>query len=130
MRLIATLFPGMLLLMLLVSCRPGGHSVPQAIVGAMLIDGTAKPPVANAAVLVNRGKIEALGPAASVRIPGGYTRVDADGRFLFPADLTQPVRVGGEATFLLLSVNPALDPDYLKSVVGRMENGRWAQYPR
>jgi hypothetical protein len=56
--------------------------------------------------------------------------VEAKGRFLFPADVTEPIRIGGEANLLLTTVNPAVDPDYLKKVTGQMEGGRWVQYPQ
>jgi hypothetical protein len=115
---------------ILAGCRPAGHSVPQAIVGGTLIDGTVRPPIQNAVVLVSRGRVEAVGPSGDVRIPASYHTIDAHGLFVFPAELTEPIRVGADATFLLLNVNPALDSGYLKKVAGHMEGGRWLQYPR
>jgi hypothetical protein len=119
-----------LLICVLPGCRPASHSVPQAITGAMLIDGTARPPIANAVVLIERGRIRAMGPVGEVRIPKEYNRIDARDRFLFPALIAEPLRVGGDANLLVLTVNPALDPDYLKKVTGQMEDGRWVQYPQ
>lgn len=126
MRLIALLG----LCFFLAGCRPEGHSVPQAIVGGTLMDGTVRPPIQNAVVLVSRGRVEAVGPSREVHIPAGYHTIDAQGLFVFPAELAEPIRVGADATFLLLKVNPALDTGYLKKVAGRMEVGRWLQYPR
>jgi imidazolonepropionase-like amidohydrolase len=55
-----------------------------AIVGATLIDGSGAPPVADAVVLVERGRIAAAGPRASVRIPKGVNVFDARGKYLLP----------------------------------------------
>jgi hypothetical protein len=118
------------IVLLAAGCGSRVQSAPQAITGVLLIDGTVRPPVANATVLINRGKVEAMGPAAQLRIPAGYHRIDAKGRVVFPSDSAQPLRTGGEANLVLLNVNPALDPDYLKKVTGRMEGGRWLQFPQ
>ena len=40
-----------------------------AFVGATLIDGTGKPPIPNATVVTSDGKIVAVGPSSSVKIP-------------------------------------------------------------
>jgi imidazolonepropionase-like amidohydrolase len=55
-----------------------------AIVGATLIDGTGAAPVADAVVLVDGGKIAAVGPRASVAVPPGFREMDATGKYLIP----------------------------------------------
>jgi imidazolonepropionase-like amidohydrolase len=55
-----------------------------ALVGARLIDGTGAPAVANATVIVTNGRIDRAGPAASVAIPTGATRVDVAGKTIIP----------------------------------------------
>ena len=30
---------------------------------------------------------------------------------------------------MIVNVNPAVDPDYAKKTHGRMQSGRWIQYP-
>jgi imidazolonepropionase-like amidohydrolase len=55
-----------------------------AITNANLIDGTGKPVVANATVVIDNGKITAVGPASNVSIPKGATRIDAQGKYLLP----------------------------------------------
>jgi imidazolonepropionase-like amidohydrolase len=55
-----------------------------AIVGATLIDGTGKPAIPDAAVIVEGGWIVAAGPRASVRVPSGATVIDARGKTLLP----------------------------------------------
>lgn len=117
-------------LLALAGCAPEEGSAPQAITGVLLLDGTVRPPVANATVLIRRGKIQAMGPAAEIGVPEGYHRIDARGRVLFPADPAKPLTAGGDADLLLLSVNPALDPDYPNKVTGHMLAGRWVQFPQ
>jgi len=56
----------------------------QAFVGARVIDGTARPPIDNAVVIVRDGRIEAIGPAAAVRPPAGARTVDLSGKFVIP----------------------------------------------
>ena len=114
----------------LAGCLTSADDPPQVITGALLIDGTVRPPVPDAVVIVSRGRIRAMGPRTEVPVPEQGRLIEARGRILFPADPAQPLRVGSDANLLLLSVNPAVDPDYLKYVTGRMQNGRWVQYPQ
>jgi imidazolonepropionase-like amidohydrolase len=55
-----------------------------AIVGGRLIDGTGKPPIENAVVILKDGKIAAAGPAASTAVPQGAQIVDAHGKSVLP----------------------------------------------
>ncbi|HEV2147659.1 MAG TPA: amidohydrolase family protein [Longimicrobiaceae bacterium] len=55
-----------------------------AIVGARLVDGTGRPPVADAVVLIRDGRIAAAGPRSAVPIPRGTPRVDARGKTVLP----------------------------------------------
>jgi len=55
-----------------------------ALVGARLIDGTGRPAVENATVVIEGGRIAAAGPAASVRVPSNATRVDVSGKTIVP----------------------------------------------
>lgn len=54
----------------------------QAFVGARIIDGTGKPPMQNATLLVRNGRVEAVGP--SVKVPAGMQRVDVAGKTIIP----------------------------------------------
>ncbi len=63
---------------------PGSHSPTLAIVGATLIDGTGAAPVADSAVVIENGRIKAVGPRSKVRIPKDANVVDAKGKFLLP----------------------------------------------
>ena len=55
-----------------------------ALVGGVLIDGSGHVPVKNAAVLIHDGKIAAVGPRSSVRIPAGALRIDTRGKWMLP----------------------------------------------
>ena len=55
-----------------------------AIVGGRLIDGTGKPAVENAVVVLKDGKIAAAGPASTTPVPEGAQVVDAHGKSVVP----------------------------------------------
>ena len=56
---------------------PGSHSSTLAIVGATLIDGTGAAPVADSAVVIQNGRIKAVGPRSKVKIPNDANVIDA-----------------------------------------------------
>ena len=55
-----------------------------AIVGGRLIDGTGRPAIENAVVVLKDGKIAAAGPAASTPVPAGAQIIDAKGKSVLP----------------------------------------------
>ncbi|MBI1803160.1 MAG: amidohydrolase family protein [Ignavibacteriae bacterium] len=55
-----------------------------AISGATLIDGTGKPPLSNAAVIIEGNRISKVGTTETVLIPLGAQRIDAAGKFVLP----------------------------------------------
>jgi len=52
--------------------------------GLTLIDGTDRPPVAGATVVVRDGRVVAAGPASTVRIPAGAEQIALDGKTVIP----------------------------------------------
>jgi imidazolonepropionase-like amidohydrolase len=65
--------------------RPDDASVPnlvQAWVGARIIDGTGKPAIENATLVIRNGHIAAVGKR--VKIPAGAERIDATGKTIIP----------------------------------------------
>src|SRR5437867_11021166 len=56
----------------------------KAFVGAQVFDGTGKPAIKNAVLIVRDGKVEAVGPAAVVRPPAGAQTIDLAGKFVIP----------------------------------------------
>ena len=63
-------------------CTPAAAQV-TAFVGGRVIDGTGQV-IESATVIVRDGSIVEVGPAASVRVPEGATRVDTRGKTLMP----------------------------------------------
>jgi imidazolonepropionase-like amidohydrolase len=55
-----------------------------ALVGATVVDGTGRPGIANAVVVVNGDRLACVGTAAQCPVPAGATRVDVTGRFVTP----------------------------------------------
>jgi imidazolonepropionase-like amidohydrolase len=59
--------------------------LPAALVGARVIDGTGRPAIEQAAIVIGPdGRIQAIGPAGSVQVPSGATRVDVSGKTIMP----------------------------------------------
>ena len=63
---------------------PGRRTGTFAFTGATLIDGTGKPPVANATVVTRNGRIVAAGPGNQVKIPADAQRIDVSGKYIIP----------------------------------------------
>src|SRR5262245_18964326 len=55
-----------------------------AITGATIIDGRGGPPLADGTVIVADGRITAVGPRASTRVPAGAQTIDGAGKFVIP----------------------------------------------
>jgi imidazolonepropionase-like amidohydrolase len=54
------------------------------LTGARVIDGTGRAPLEQATVIVNDGRIQEIGPAATVKIPAGAVRVAVAGKTIVP----------------------------------------------
>ena len=65
----------------------------QAFVGARVIDGTAKPAIENAVLLVRQGKVEAMRPRTAWRPPAGVRIVDLAGKFVIPGLVSAHVHI-------------------------------------
>ena len=55
-----------------------------ALVGARVVDGTGAAPIANATLLITDGRIDRIGPAASLKVPAGAKRIDVAGKYIIP----------------------------------------------
>jgi imidazolonepropionase-like amidohydrolase len=60
------------------------HQGDYALVGATVVDGTDRPPVRDAAIVIRDGRIAAVGPRAAVTVPQGLPVVPADGLTIIP----------------------------------------------
>ena len=81
------------------SFAPGAATV--AVTGARLIDGTGRPPIEQATLLITDGRVQAVGPSASVQIPAGAVRVDAAGKTIIPGLISAHTHGGSPAELLL-----------------------------
>jgi imidazolonepropionase-like amidohydrolase len=64
--------------------------------GARLIIGDASPPIENGAVVVQEGRIVAIGPKSAIAAPAGATRVDLTGKTVMPAIVNLHAHFGWE----------------------------------
>ena len=63
---------------------PAGDGI-VALTGARVIDGTGRAPIEQGTIVINgNGRIQAVGPANSVQVPRGATRVDLAGKTIMP----------------------------------------------
>ena len=68
---------------------------PIAISGATLIDGTGRPPLADATVVFDGERVSRVGPAAQTPPPDGADVIDGRGRFVIPGLTDMHVHVLG-----------------------------------
>jgi imidazolonepropionase-like amidohydrolase len=104
---------------------------PLAIVGATLIDGTGRPAVSDSTVVVDAGRIVAVGRRGSVRIPAGATVFDAQGKTLLPGlwDMHAHIeQVEWGPIYLAAGVTTARDVgnelEFISAVRDALRNGR------
>jgi imidazolonepropionase-like amidohydrolase len=64
-----------------------------AFQGARVIVGDGRAPIENATILVNGARIQQVGPAASVQVPAGATRVNLAGKTVMPMILDTHVHL-------------------------------------
>lgn len=63
---------------------PPARTGTYALVGATVVDGTARPPIPNATVVIRAGRIAAVGPSSSTPVPADAPVVDVKGQFIIP----------------------------------------------
>jgi imidazolonepropionase-like amidohydrolase len=66
----------------------------RAFTGARVIDGTDRAPIDNATIVIQAGRIAAIGPAASVTIPANAVRVPLAGKTIIPGLVNAHGHVG------------------------------------
>ncbi|HEY8176309.1 MAG TPA: amidohydrolase family protein [Gemmatimonadaceae bacterium] len=71
-------------LLLACAASAAAQSSIRAFTGATLIDGTDRPSVANATIVVRDGRVVAAGPGNAVTIPSGAERIALDGKVVIP----------------------------------------------
>src|SRR5262245_22770215 len=61
---------------------PGNATV--VLSGARVIDGTGRPPLERATIVITNGRIEAIGAPDTVRLPAGTTPINVTGKTIVP----------------------------------------------
>jgi imidazolonepropionase-like amidohydrolase len=75
----------LLVLFILAACGPGpGEGATLVVRGGTLVDGTGAEPLEGSAVVMEDGRITAVGPAGEVEAPAGAREIDATGRYVLP----------------------------------------------
>ncbi|MGH7529629.1 MAG: amidohydrolase family protein [Gemmatimonadales bacterium] len=74
---------------------PAPGAAPVIVRAGTLIDGTGAAPVANAVIVIENGRITAVGPAANVRVPTGAAAVDLSGWTVLPGFIDAHVHLTG-----------------------------------
>src|SRR2546428_7737574 len=104
--------------------------------GATLIDGTGAAPVANSVIVIDNGRITAIGPRSRVRIPAGARTVDAKGKFVIPGLIDSHVHYRSWMGELFLNngvttiVDFGNDNDYIFPVRDAERTGKVKDIPR
>ena len=78
-------------------CSPGlGQTAGGVVVveGGTLIDGTGARPVANAAILIENGRIQQIGKQGELNIPAGARVIQANGKYIIPGLIDSHVHYG------------------------------------
>ena len=74
--------------------RIGRHSLKSyAITGTTIIDGNGGAPLTNGTVVVENGKISAVGPSGQVQVPPDAEVIDATGKFAMPGIIDSHMHV-------------------------------------
>jgi imidazolonepropionase-like amidohydrolase len=71
-----------------------GAAAQTAIIHANLIDGTGAPPQRDVTIVMEGGRVAAIGPSAQVAVPAGAAVVDAAGKFVVPGIINAHGHVG------------------------------------
>jgi imidazolonepropionase-like amidohydrolase len=65
----------------------------KAFVGARIFDGTGKPAINNAVLVVRDGRVEAVGSSTVVRPPAGAQIINLNGKFIIPGLISAHVHI-------------------------------------
>ena len=97
---------------------------PLAIVGVTVVDVEAGRTIPNQTVVVNAGRIAALGATKSVQVPGGAQVIDGSGKFLLPGLIDTHIHLANSAQRDQLS---AIGPLLAHGVTGIRDAGAGGQ---
>jgi len=66
----------------------------KAFVGARVIDGTGRPPINNATIIVADGKVQSVAPSAAAQVPSAAERIGLQGKTVIPGLVNAHGHVG------------------------------------
>jgi imidazolonepropionase-like amidohydrolase len=75
------------------TAQTASSAVTRAFVGARVLDGSGRPPLDGAALVVRGGRIVSLASATSSRLPAGAAVVDLTGKFVIPGLVSTHVHI-------------------------------------
>ena len=73
---------------------PAQSPAVRAFTGARVIDGTDRPPIDNATIVVRAGKIVSVAPASRAQVPAGAERISLEGKTVIPGIVNAHGHVG------------------------------------
>jgi urease alpha subunit len=99
------------------------------IVGGTLIDGTGRPPLTDAAIVIHEGRIREVGKRGEISLPQGTQVIDAKGKTVLPGLIDGHCHYRdwmGEIYLALASPPVLISPTILRngSLPNEMESGR------
>jgi len=97
----------------------------KVIIGGTLIDGTGRPPIPDAVVVIQEGKIVVASEARGLKIPENATKTNASGLFITPSQLGGRLEYGAPADLFLVGGNPIENPLLLANPMRVMKTGEW-----
>jgi len=98
------------------------RDAPLALVGGLLIDGTGRDPIADATVLIEDGRIVAVGPGEETQVPAGATVVDVGGGAILPGFINAHVHDAFDADKLQAWARSGVTTVCDLGVIGRWTN--------
>lgn len=113
-------------LIFLAACQEPPSEPTLVLIGATLYSGTGSAvPVKNAVVVIQRGRLRAVGPQMYTAIPAGSVKEDLTGRFIINIPGERPVLKSNPATLLVLAEDPIRNPRAIESPLRVMRGGVW-----
>jgi len=108
-------------------CQPADEGHSKAIIGAILIDGSGGPPLADSVVIVAKDRIEWTGPRTAAEIPPNADKIDGYGKYLVPAPIDAYQSPDLKAAFTAPGASPAgalqpATPDQARQQVAALES--------
>ncbi len=77
---------------------PSSPGISLAIVGATIIDGTGRPPLKDGTILIEGGRLSAVGPGKELVVPRGARVVQASGKYVIPGLMDSNVHCVAQRT--------------------------------